>query len=982
MLTFQEIIIKLVEFWTRKGCIFQQSYDLETGAATFNPESFLRCLGPEPYNICNVEICKRPTDGRYGKNPNRLQKFHQFQVIMKPSPTNIREMYLESLETLGLERKKHDFRFVHDDWESPTQGASGLGWEVWCDGMEITQFTYFQNVGGFEVAPVVVELAYGIERLSMFLQGVSNIYNVKYSPKLSYGDVFLQSEIQFCHYNFEEANVEMWRRHFDDFEREAMSLLKKGYPIAAYDFAIKSSHAFNILDARSAISTTARVELMHRIRELCRLSAVAYIAEREKLGFPLLPKTAPEATKQIVSTPTTPLTSTKDDLLIEIGSEALPASFVPVGMIQLEKAIRDFLTEKNISYSSLKVYGTPERLSVHVTEVANCSPKQTIERKGPSIDVAFDAEGKLTESGKGFFKSMNLPEATLDQIQRGEFKQLAIRNSKHLFAIVNKTSGSTIDLLKEALPKIIAGLSFPKSMRWAHYTETYARPIRSLLALYGREVIPFVYAGVASSNITHGHMQMCPRKVTIRHPRQYLRKLRYRKVIPSSQERSDHIEKQLDRFEKKLKCKIYEREAVLLENLYLSEYPTLALYDFDDRFLILPAELLTSVMIKHQRYFPLQTQDGKMLNQFIVVVDKQPNETILKNNQAVLVARLSDGLFLYEQDIKKPLEKFNDDLKNVIFHKDLGSVYDKTLRIKTLCTTLASLLGESAPLRAAELCKADLATAVVYEFPELQGVMGKYYALKSGETEETARAIVEHWWPLTEGSAIPTTPAGSILALSDKLDNLMSYWKIGIKASSSKDPYGLRRASIGVIRILIENKWSCDLSKIITQQDLLDFILQRVKGILLDYGLKAEEIEAVMTRTSYDIYDIYCRARALHDFRKTSDQFDKLYETYKRAKGQIQKEAAQTFDINLLQEEGERKLADCLETVKSKLEESIPKHNYQEAFRTLADLSAPLAYFFDHVHVLADDPRLRSNRIALLQKLFHTTCRLVDFTKL
>lgn len=982
MLSFQEIIVTLVDFWTKKGCILQQSYDMETGAGTFNPETFLRCLGPEPYSVCNVEISKRPTDGRYGKNPNRLQKFHQFQVIIKPSPKNIQEMYLQSLEAIGLERKKHDFRFVHDDWESPTQGAWGLGWEVWCDGMEVTQFTYFQCVGGQEVKPVVVELAYGIERIAMFLQGVSNIYNVQYSPNLTYGDVFLQSEIQSCQYNFEEANVEMWKRHFEDFEREAKSLLKKGLPIPAYDFAIKSSHAFNILDARSAISTTARVDLMHRIRELAKQVAIGYLAEREKLGFPLLSNLPPEEKKPELSSPIPTTASTKDDLLIEIGSEELPASFVPVGMMQLEKAMQDWLKENDIPYSAIKVYGTPRRLAIHITEVLGGSATETIEKKGPSIDVAFDKEGKLTGAGKGFFKSMNLPEATLKEIERGEFKQLAIRNGKHLYAIVKKTSRSTIEMLAEALPRIIAHLSFPKSMRWANYSETYARPIRWLLALYGKQVIPFAYAGVVSSNITYGHAQMCPRAIKIRHPSKYVRKLKWAKVIPSAVERSAYIEKQLDRFERKLGCKIVEREEVVMENLYLSENPTLASYEFDDRFLSLPSELLTSEMIKHQRYFPLQTADGKIMNQFIASIDKQPNETILKNNQAVLVARLSDGLFLYEQDSKKPLQKFNDDLKNIVFHKELGSIYDKTLRMKELCTKLASLLKKSSPLRAAELCKADLATAVVYEFPELQGIIGKYYAKLSGEMEDTAQAIEEHWWPLTEGGAIPTSVGGSILALADKLDNLMSYWKIGIKATSSKDPYGLRRAAIGVIRILIENKWSLDLAQIITDRELLDFILQRVKGILLDYGLKTEEIDAVMTKVSYDVYDTYCRARGLHDFRKTSDQFDKLYETYKRAKGQIQSESEKSFDRNLLQEDGERKLSDCLDRIKPKLEEAIPEQNYLAAFRTLTTLNEPLANFFDHVHVLAEDPRLRNNRIALLQRVFHYTNNLIDFTRI
>lgn len=983
MLTFQEIIQKLQEYWTAQGCILGQSYDIETGAGTFNPETFLRCLGPEPYRFCNVEISKRPTDGRYGKNPNRLQKFHQFQVIIKPSLPEMQELYLGSLAALGLKREEHDFRFVHDDWESPTQGAWGLGWEVWCDGMEITQFTYFQSVGGQEVKPVVAELAYGLERIAMFLQGVKNVYDVKYNDSLTYGQVYLQSEIQSCHYNFEEADIAMWKRHFEDFEKEAKRLIANGLPIPAYDFAIKASHAFNILDARSAISTTARVDLMHRIRDLSKGVAEAYIVERENLGFPLLsPTEKTEHKKPSFAFPRIFPSYKNDDFLLEIGSEELPATFVPAGMIQLEKAIRNLFQDKGIRFESLKVYGTPRRLAIHLTDLPRFTPSETVERKGPSVSVAFDANGDLTAQGMGFFNSLNINGLTKSQIEKGHSKVVSIKGQTHLVAHIEKEGSSVIEILRESLPKLIGALPFPKSMRWEEYDISFARPIRFIVALFGTEIIPFSLAGVHSGNTSYGHSQLAKGPVMIKHPAKYVQTLRDAFVIVCPEERARVMEKMLDDLTKKLDLQVMEREAVLTENLNLSEFPTLALYHFDPGFLSLPQELLSSEMINHQKYFPLANKEGTIQNKFIITVDRKPTETILRNNQAVLIARLSDGLFLYEQDIKRPLESFNNELKNVVFHKQLGSLFDKTLRIQKLCDKLAHELGQDSPTRAASLCKADLATAVVYEFPELQGIMGKYYALLSSENAETAQAIEEHWWPLSEGGSIPTSVQGSILALADKFDNLVSYMNIGIKPSSSKDPYGLRRCAIGIIRILIENRWSLDLSKIASEQDLLDFIILRMKAILLDYGFKGEEIEAVLTKTSFDVFDIYCKAKALHEFRKESDAFDKLHQITKRAKGQIASENKKRFDPSLLQQTEEKQLSSQMDSIEKNLSSSLAKKDYLSAFYALSSLSEPLSKFFDTVHVMSEDLELRNNRIALLQKVFEGASSLVDFSRL
>jgi glycyl-tRNA synthetase alpha chain len=287
-MTLQELILALERFWNEQGCVIQQPYDIEVGAGTFNPATFLRVVGPEPWSVAYVEPSRRPTDGRYGENPNRLQHYYQYQVVVKPSPLTIQEIYLNSLRSFGIDPLAHDIRFVEDDWESPTLGAWGLGWEVWLDGMEITQFTYFQQAGGIDLKPVSVEITYGIERIAMYLQGVENVYDLTWTDGIRYGDIHHQGEVEFSRYNFEEADVGMLLQLFEMYEGEAKKLLHKGLVLPAYDYCLKCSHTFNLLEARGAISVTERMGFILRVRDLARGSAELYLRQREEMGFPLL----------------------------------------------------------------------------------------------------------------------------------------------------------------------------------------------------------------------------------------------------------------------------------------------------------------------------------------------------------------------------------------------------------------------------------------------------------------------------------------------------------------------------------------------------------------------------------------------------------------------------------------------------------------------------------------------------------------------
>jgi len=512
MITFQEILRRLTLFWENQGCIIHQGYDLEVGAGTFNPATFLRCLGPEPYKAAYIEPSRRPTDGRFGENPNRLQHYFQFQVILKPSPANIQDLYLQSLEALGFKLDEHDMRFVHDDWESPTLGAWGLGWEVWMDGMEVTQFTYFQSLGGVPLKPITGEITYGIERLAMYLQKVDSIFDLHWSDELTYGDIYHRNEIEWSHYNFDKASVEMWFRHFEDFEKEAKNLISHNFPIPAYDFVMKASHAFNILDARGAISVTERTGYISRIRELSKQIAESYIKSREEQNFPLLkrfkslggiPQAKAYATHAEESQPPTehPIPEElangnpdkHEDFLLEIGSEELPATFVPIGCQNLEKGIRQLLESEGIAFKSIKTYGTPRRLAVYVQELALGKPPKTTEKRGPSIEQAFDAAGKVKPAAEGFFRSIGKKALDVDAIRKGQDPSIVIKSVKgtdYLFASVTAPGASTATILADQLRDLILGIDFPKKMRWGNFDITYARPLRWIVALFGKHIIP------------------------------------------------------------------------------------------------------------------------------------------------------------------------------------------------------------------------------------------------------------------------------------------------------------------------------------------------------------------------------------------------------------------------------------------------------------------------------------------------------------
>ena len=801
-------------------------------------------------------------------------------------------------------------------------------------------------------------MVFGIWLIPLILMA---LWLIGWNDTLTYADIFHAAEVEWSRYNFDEADTQMWLCHFDDFEKETRRLVKDDLAIPAYDFVMKASHAFNLLDARGVISVTERAGYIRRLRDLARTVADGYLKGREKLGTPLLEKEWPIHERPAAEVETPPASfdpHEKADFLLEIGSEELPATFVPIGCINLERDLRQLLQETGLPFDKLEVHGTPRRLTAYVHNLARGKPAETLERRGPPV----------TANADGFRRS--LPPGT-DVTERDGY----------LYALIEKPAVSARELLAEALPTLIRNLAFPKRMRWGDAELAYARPLHSLVALHGADVVPFVLNGLHSGRTTTAHAQLRRGEIlTLQNATEYFDTLRRAKVMVNVDERKTSILGQLEDIQNETGLETLQLAAVLPQVLHMVEWPQLTHATFDTQFLKAPPEVLISEMVHHQKYFPLANPDGSLSNQFVITADNTPTDEIRHGNTKVLSARLADGVFLFEQDLKISLETLNEKVKTITYRKELGSLYDKAQRVKKMVETLSEYLPPSPhALRAAELSKADLASHLVAEFPELQGVAGRRYALHHGEDAAVASAIDEQWMPRGDKAPLPHTPAGVLLSLADKFDNLISAFSLGLKPTSSSDPYGLRRQALAIIRILIAQKQPLPLNTLLTP-DLEEFFINRVKTVFTDYNLAPDEIAASLSHGLSDIYDMYLRVQALHTFRQTPP-FAHLLEVYKRAKGILTGETT-AFDPSLLQEPAEKELASALSSIEKEFTNALQSADYTRAYTLIATLQAPLANFFDNVRVMIDDATLKANRLALLNHIFALFSKLLDFSEI
>jgi len=990
ILTFQDMIQRLNAYWTEHGCLLWQPYHTEVGAGTMNPATVLRVLGPEPWNVAYIEPSIRPADSRYGENPNRFQQHIQYQVILKPDPGDPQELYLGSLEALGIDRTKHDIRFVEDNWESPALGAWGLGWEVWLDGLEITQYTYFQQAGGINLDPVCVELTYGLERIAMALQGARHFRDIMWTEEIPYGDVLYMSEVEFSKYNLDYATVERLIRLYDEYEAEAKVALEHGLIMPAHDYVLKCSHTFNILDARGVIGVTERARYFARMRELARAVAEGFVKQREELGFPLMrlyPKREEEPLEEAVEHPTEPR-----DLILEIGTEELPAQDVDAALEQLHEAVPKMLEEARLDHGEIRIAGTPRRLVVAVREVA---PRQRdIEElvKGPPAEQAFDAEGKPTAAAIGFARSAGV---AVEDLTIEEFD-----GRRRVTAIRRQPGQPTVDVLSQHLPELIAGLSFARSMRWNETNVAFSRPIRWIVALLGDTVVPFRYAGVRSSRTTHGLRPLRSPAIEIEKAEAYFDVIREAGIVVDREERQEQIRRSIDKLAEEVGGRVPDDPDLLAEVTNLVEQPFAIRGSFDPGYLKLPRDVLITVMRKHQRFFPIVERDGeKLLPYFIGVANSNvvDADTVREGYAEVIRARFADAEFFWENDTQKPLEEFTPALKGLMFQEKLGSMLDKVERLKRLVPWLAEHLGLSAEERAvaertAALCKSDLVTQMVIDFTSLQGIMGREYARLSGESEAVAQAIFEHYLPRGAGDALPASMPGAVVGIADRLDSLVGLFAAGLQPTGAADPYALRRAAIGLDQILIEQRIDLDLAEAVDRvaeempisvtdehkQALLDFLRRRLQGVLLEADYPFDVVEAVLAAQGNNPY------RATQAVEKLSrwvarDDWDALLTAYSRTARIVRGTERHELHPERLQEPASKRLYQAYQEALAYLEDGRDVDN---VMRALQHLIEPINTFFDQVLVMAEDPELRANRLALLQRITEIPEGVVDLSKM
>ena len=989
--SFQEIILKLQDFWAAHGCLITQPYYTQVGAGTMNPNTFLRVLGPEPWNVGYVEPSVRPDDGRYGENPNRFQLHTQFQVILKPDPAagpagegtreGPQELYLESLKALGIDPRQHDIRFVEDNWEQPAISAWGLGWEVWLDGQEITQFTYFQQMGGVALDPVSVEITYGLERILIALNNAGAIWDEEYGASVTYGEIRRQEEFEHSKYYFEVADVERARQMYDLFSAEADACLEQGLLVPAHDYLLKCNHAFNILDARGAISIAERQSYFRRMREVAKRVAEGYEEQRKELEYPLLKESQTSSIKH-QDLPAT-FNVRPATFILEIGVEELPASDVDTAYEQLTQRIPILLKELFLDHGNIQVFSTPRRLVVSIDTLSPNQPDREDVIKGPPADKAFDKDGIALPAGMGFAKKNQVDTKDLEIREEG--------GGKYVFAVVKQKGRPTPEVLAEALPKLVESIKFEKSMRWNESGVAFSRPIRWYVALLGDMVIPFEYAGVASGNTSHGLRPYDSPEINIPSADKYFDTIRESGIVLDKEERKTSIVEQVNEAARLVGGEAIIEDGLLSEVANLIEMPTAVMGGFNDEFLALPRDVLISVMKKHQRYFPVQ-KEGKLLAHFVAIRngDDIHIDIVRQGNEHVLGARFADANFFVREDVKLKLEEYRPKLSTLTFHTKLGSMLDKSERMLLLGAEVGEMLGfKEVPLikdlgRAVYLAKADLVTQMVTEMTSLQGIIGGEYALRSGESKEVAIAISEQY------QTVPGSKIGLAVGLTDRLDSLVGLFGAGLAPTGAKDPFGLRRAAIGLVQPLIEHNLDFDLAEAVkksaktqpievndeAQAKILEFITGRLSVTLKDAGYKHDVVEAVLAEQSNNPAGSARAVKQLQEWVERED-WSSILDGFARCVRITREQKLYKVKEKSLREEEERILYEVFN-----LQEIDFNGDVDALLKVVQKLVPSITSFFDKIMVMAEEKELRENRLGLLQRIAGLTDGVADLSKL
>lgn len=686
----------------------------------------------------------------------------------------------------------------------------------------------------------------------------------------------------------------------------------------------------------------------------------------------------------------------KRTLAFEIGTEEIPAFDLAGAVKQLSTMVPSLLDDAAIPHGAVKIFSSPRRLIVIAEEIPEATEEKNEVFKGPSAKIAFDAEGNPTKAAQGFARGKGVDPSSL------------VVEDGYVYARTHTPSVNVASLLSSVLDKIIHGLSWPRSQRWGVQSEYFTRPVRWIVALFGSEVIDFTFAGLVAGRTTYGHRFLAPGPFEVADADSLVDVVRSASVVPSEAEREQVIREGVAKAEAETGFTAVLHPKTLVEVINLAEYPTVLVGTFDEEFLKVPEEIIVDAMLVHQRYFPLYDKDGKLTNRFIVVSNGDPAcaETIIDGNERVVRARLYDAKFFYDEDLKQPLESYVDRLGEVVFQEKLGTMLDKTNRIQRLADHLAEdagLTGQdlSDVERAARLCKADLVTSAVVEFTSVQGVMGSYYAAASGETDQVAQAIEQHYRPRFAGDEAPDTVVGKIVAIADKLDTVCGLFAVGQGPTGSSDPFALRRSAIGIVAMLSgDNAVEVSLVAAIdaalasyTQQgiefdvdaarrDVIEFFITRTKVMMRDAGNNIDAIDAVLSAGIQEPVELINRVSALEAARSEQPEvFEDLATAYARANNLCDPELGTEVNEGLLSEV-EQALVHAVGLAESNVASALENNNYAAALAELAALRRPIDLFFENTMVMDEDQALRENRLRLLNSFVAVFANVADFALL
>lgn len=680
------------------------------------------------------------------------------------------------------------------------------------------------------------------------------------------------------------------------------------------------------------------------------------------------------------------------DLLLEIGTEEIPARFMPNVLAQFESIAIEKFAELRINHGEVRAVGTPRRLALIVRDLAQEQTDRKSENKGPSVKIAFDETGAPTKAAQGFAKGQGI-----------DVSQLVVKDG-YIYALVHESGQAVQQLLPLILPEIIQSINFPKNMRWGNLDLRFVRPIRWLIALFGTELIPFTIAEVSTSNFTYGHRFLSKGKIGISSVNDYFDKLADNHVMVDQEVRRQVIREQIEKIALSQGGIATIDEDLLEEVIYLVEYPTALCGRFEDKYLTLPPEAVITPMREHQRYFPVVSKEGKLLPVFITVRNGGSDyiDIVRHGNERVLRARLADAQFFFEEDRKIPLEHRLEKLKAIVFQEGLGSLHDKTLRLEGLSKIIAEEANLDQTLlpsieRSAKLAKADLVTGMVYEFSELQGIMGREYALLSGESTEVATAIFEHYLPRFSGDQLPQSSAGRMVSIADKIDNIVATFSRGLVPTGSQDPYALRRQALGIVNILIHAQYHISLKKVVNhamdligiteherrdklQQDIQEFFRLRIKNVLADENVRYDIIDAVLAAGHDDIYDTWLRAKAVGQ-ECGSEAMQKTIHAFTRAANLAKNSVTDQINEKLLSTEAETDLYKAYVIAQNEVSRHRANRNFNDVLAAIAALAVPIDAFFGSVMVMVEDVEIRNNRLALLKSIASLTADIADFSK-